>query len=170
MSNSYNLAVDLTGVLTAIATVDTVVDANAVILADVHDTDLPAAKAVIDTIDAESKTTFKFEGFSTNSLTYITVIDYSGKGVIYRMFIKGRTTNNTWLKVTIDGVVSELEVTGGGVWFVYYNPLYSLTQWFENDSDNTQALNMEFKTNFKVEAKSTNAGETTNGMIHYGDN
>jgi len=130
MSNSFNISVK-----PEIAAVKTVVDANSVILVDVHDTDLPAVVAEID--DNETKidgivtvtdaiklksdllpTNIRGKLYlvrpTTTGDTFVDAVSVSGHGKLIAVAISGSAAGtNVELKITLDGTaLPEITHTG----------------------------------------------------------
>lgn len=125
MANSFGLSFR-----PELAAVKTVVDANSVILVDVHNTDLPAVKtdigsnttaignvkSVVDAVKLKTDLLpltlpkckpYQVTGSGT-SASYVELINVTGAGIFYYAYL--RCTDNTTgvdIKITIDGLVEE---------------------------------------------------------------
>jgi len=123
MANSYNLAVDLSGVLAGIATIDTVVDAiravdvpalqaehvliDAVVDA-IRATDVPTITAAIAAIPSP-RGTLKREDQTSTASTYEEVINVTGSGKLLIVWMESDSANATidFVQITIDGTAYE---------------------------------------------------------------
>lgn len=185
MSNSFNISD-----APLIAAVQAVVDANSVILIDVHDVDLPDAIARINTVDAVAdaiklktdampqkvRGKWHMSYLSTDSNTYVDVVNVSGQGKLYQVRFKVlNTTTSIIIQLTLDGTDwDEFTYVGSNNEF-HLGPSASTPETNVNTlrgiailATNFPYFNFEFETSLRIQIK-RGAAESANVALkaHY---
>lgn len=149
------------------ATLGTPIDTNLA-------TDIANVQTVVDALNALGAAEFESFYGTTVSTGFVTAINISGSGKVYHISADGQDAGETWtLKITIDGYACEVSSTGNAAKVIQFQgaALSGNNQIFEALAaaitlNNT--LRIDFKSQFKVEYKTSNASATAELRVDYG--
>lgn len=159
MSNSCSMETDLAATNALITTVDTVVDANAVIIADLHDTDLPAVKVDTGNLEAERllRVNPRIVYANINNTSYVDLLNISDKGMLWGIsqFMDALNVEVTSsIKIVIDGV-TRIDCMFEDVTFPSADMSNSLSFWFT------------FNTSLQIQHKVSGSGRHVSTLAAY---
>lgn len=120
---------------------------------------------------------------STSLTTWTSVVDYAGEGFIYRIIFNNDSSHDAFIRITVDGYVDSFTVANDeerAYYIMRSNDMNTIGAYGNNKGtmfaigDSTSAaignldLNLEFTSQFKVEARSEASGQT-NTLVIWGE-
>jgi len=104
---------------------------------------------------------------TTVSNVYITILDISGNGILYQLFLSKVAAGNAIMKLTIDGVSQEITMGAAGYQADFDNDMTSANTFSMGAMGVNNGLQVFFNTSLKIEYKSDDAN-LARIKVHYG--
>ena len=144
---------------------ETKIDAETAIIADIHDTDLPAVSALISALPQTVRAALQVDSTDLTSTSYVDLVNISDSGLLYIIWVDTPAGDTCTFKITIDGIVStELTVLADALNYIF--PLRSLGATLELDKQTEHIMfHLQFQTSLLIQGKVS--GDTSLVRILY---